>query len=58
MVTRYEVKTDTDEVYSIDAVDADAAARRIADLHQVTVVATRESRQPTIRVGFDTDGSA
>ena len=51
----YDCKTDTGEVHAVHARDGDEAARRIADLHQCTVVAVRPSRRAVIRVGIPTE---
>jgi hypothetical protein len=49
---RFEVKTDAGQVVAIDADSPETAAARVADLYQVTVVATRPSREAVIRVGI------
>jgi hypothetical protein len=55
---RWDLLTDSGAVHTMDAPDAVAAARRAADLHGCTIVATRPSQVPAIRVGFDLDQDA
>ena len=52
MMTYYDLRTDTGQVRTMSGTSPEHAAERAADLHRVTVVATRPSRRPTIRVGM------
>lgn len=53
----YELRTDDGRTYRMPGATPQDAARRVADLHQVTVVAHRPDRTPTIRVGYTPDPS-
>lgn len=50
-MTVYEVRTDAGKVYRMSGEDGEHASRRVADLHGVTAVAHRPSRDPRDAVG-------
>jgi hypothetical protein len=47
-MNRYQVRTDNGEIFTMTGTDPDHAARRVADLHGVTVVATRPDPAPYV----------
>lgn len=51
-MTSYDLLTADGRVLTMTGTDPEHAARRAADLHQTTIVATRPSRRPVIRVGI------
>ena len=47
----FEIRDDTGRVWRMSGRDHEHAARRVADLHRVTVVAWRQSRDPRDAIG-------